>query len=318
MACLIALVGTGLAAVVLIVTHRIESRVTKLENPFADLPNRPGKESKATNFLLVGSDSRTSGGNPKKWAFGAQRTDAILLVNISGRRDSVNVVSIPRDSWVDVPGHGMNKVNAAYSYGGAPLLIQTVEKLTKVHVDHLMVMDFDGFSAVTDSLGGVTIDVGTSTTFTGKLHAGRQRLNGSQALSYVRERYGLPNGDFDRVKRQQNWMRAIFSELLSKGTLLNPVKLTNSLEKIAENVAVDEGFTFGKARDLASGLRGIRADDLRFTTVPVTGTGTSKDGQSIVKLDSKNSGKLFEAMAGDSMNEWFKANQGALLGSNVN
>ncbi|MEU8568961.1 LCP family protein [Streptomyces pathocidini] len=318
MACLIALVGTGLAAVVLIVTHRIESRVTKLENPFADLRNRPGKESKATNFLLVGSDSRTSGGNPKKWAFGAQRTDAILLVNISGRRDSVNVVSIPRDSWVDVPGHGMNKVNAAYSYGGAPLLIQTVEKLTKVHVDHLMVMDFDGFSAVTDSLGGVTIDVGTSTTFTGKLQAGRQRLNGAQALAYVRERYGLPNGDFDRVKRQQNWMRAIFSELLSKGTLLNPVKLTSSLEKIAENVAVDEGFTFGKARDLASGLRGIRADDLRFTTVPVTGTGTSKDGQSIVKLDSKNSGKLFEAMAGDSMNEWFKANQGALLGSNVN
>ena len=158
-------------------------------------------------FLLVGSDTRAEvapGELPDA------RSDAIMIARFSADRVHAQVVSIPRDSWVDVPGHGKDKINAAYALGGPALLVQTVEQLTGVRIDHYAAIDFAGLIQVTDDLGGVDVVLPTTTsngpyTFT----AGPNHLNGDQARWYVGQRYDLPNGDFDRVKRQQNYLREV-------------------------------------------------------------------------------------------------------------
>src|SRR5690606_1285100 len=154
----VVLIAGGLAIAALVVQSQIKAEIDYLEDPFDELTERPdiaeGEEGEADplNFLVLGSDSRISAGDPDQWEFGAQRTDAILLVHVPGDRQSAQVMSIPRDSWVDVPGWGMYKINAAFSFGGPALLIQTVEQLTGVHIDHFAVTDFEAFAALTDEL----------------------------------------------------------------------------------------------------------------------------------------------------------------------
>lgn len=129
---LVLLLVLGTVAVGLWVRHTLGSSVETFADPFAGLPTRAPQQAvekgqePATNFLVLGSDSRISAGDPSQWQVGAQRTDAIMIVQVSGDRQKVSVMSIPRDSWVDIPGHGPAKINAAYSYGGPALTIQTV------------------------------------------------------------------------------------------------------------------------------------------------------------------------------------------------
>jgi LCP family protein required for cell wall assembly len=261
--------------------------------------------------LVVGSDSRISAGDPTQWKKGGQRTDAIMLVHIPADRRSAYLMSIPRDSWVDIPGYGQGKINAAFSYGGPALLIRTVEQLTKVRVDHLATTDFASFKSITDELGGVQITV-PADTYAGKtlvMKAGAQLLNGEQALTYVRERYGLARGDFDRVQRQQNWMRAIFTRAVSNGTLSNPTTLLPFLNAVTKSVAVDDGFTLGAMRSIALSLRTLGSTSVRFYTVPVQGTGRSPDGkQSIVVLKRPAFDQLMVAVANDSVAAYLAAN----------
>src|SRR3954469_23927263 len=142
-----------------------------------------------------------------------------MIARCSADRQHAQLISIPRDSWVDIPGHGMNKINASYAFGGPSLLIQTVEQLTEVRIDHYVAIDFDGIAEVTDALGGVDVEVAESTqngpyTFT----AGVNHISGEQARWYLGQRYGLAGGDFDRVKRQQQYLRAVFDKLFSSDT----------------------------------------------------------------------------------------------------
>ena len=309
------------------VRHSIASGMEFIADPFAGIPTRAPQqkvaagEEPAVNILVLGTDSRTSASDPSQWKEGAQRTDAIMIVQVSGDRKTVSVMSIPRDSWVEIPGHGQGKINAAYSYGGPSLTIHTVENLTGIHIDHFAVANFESFVALTDEIGGVRVNLKTPQTLAGKeLGAGAQVLNGQQALAYTRERSSLPNGDFDRVKRQQTWMRSIVSRVLTNGTLSSPTALYSFLKTASRTVAVDESFTLNQMQSLALETRHLHSNDIRFMTVPTAGTGTSTDGQSIVTLDADVDVPLFEAFAEDRVSAYLTEHPDAveLLPATVN
>ena len=309
------------------VRHSIASGIEFIADPFAGIPARAPQqkvaagEEPAVNILVLGTDSRTSASDPSQWKEGAQRTDAIMIVQVSGDRKTVSVMSIPRDSWVEIPGHGQGKINAAYSYGGPSLTIHTVENLTGIHIDHFAVANFESFVALTDEIGGVRVNLKTPQTLAGKeLGAGAQVLNGQQALAYTRERSSLPNGDFDRVKRQQTWMRSIVSRVLTNGTLSSPTALYSFLKTASRTVAVDESFTLNQMQSLALETRHLHSNDIRFMTVPTAGTGTSTDGQSIVTLDADADTPLFNAFAEDRVSAYLTEHPDAveLLPATVN
>ena len=309
------------------VRHSIASGIEFIADPFAGIPARAPQqkvaagEEPAVNILVLGTDSRTSASDPSQWKEGAQRTDAIMIVQVSGDRKTVSVMSIPRDSWVEIPGHGQGKINAAYSYGGPSLTIHAVENLTGIHIDHFAVANFESFVALTDEIGGVRVNLKTPQTLAGKeLGAGAQVLNGQQALAYTRERSSLPNGDFDRVKRQQTWMRSIVSRVLTNGTLSSPTALYSFLKTASRTVAVDESFTLNQMQSLALETRHLHSNDIRFMTVPTAGTGTSTDGQSIVTLDADADTPLFKAFAEDRVSAYLTEHPDAveLLPATVN
>ena len=309
------------------VRHSIASGMEFIADPFAGIPTRAPQqkvaagEEPAVNILVLGTDSRTSASDPSQWQEGAQRTDAIMIVQVSGDRKTVSVMSIPRDSWVEIPGHGQGKINAAYSYGGPSLTIHTVENLTGIHIDHFAVANFESFVALTDEIGGVRVNLKTPQTLAGKeLGTGAQVLNGKQALAYARERSSLPNGDFDRVKRQQTWMRSIVSRVLTNGTLSSPTALYSFLKTASRTVAVDESFTLNQMQSLALETRHLHSNDIRFMTVPTAGTGTSTDGQSIVTLDADADTPLFNAFAEDRVSAYLTEHPDAveLLPATVN
>lgn len=309
------------------VRHSIASGIEFIADPFAGIPARAPQqkvaagEEPAVNILVLGTDSRTSASDPSQWKEGAQRTDAIMIVQVSGDRKTVSVMSIPRDSWVEIPGHGQGKINAAYSYGGPSLTIHTVENLTGIHIDHFAVANFESFVALTDEIGGVRVNLKTPQTLAGKeLGAGAQVLDGQQALAYTRERSSLPNGDFDRVKRQQTWMRSIVSRVLTNGTLSSPTALYSFLKTASRTVAVDESFTLNQMQSLALETRHLHSNDIKFMTVPTAGTGTSTDGQSIVTLDADVDTPLFKAFAEDRVSAYLTEHPDAveLLPATVN
>lgn len=295
--------------------------VTRIPHAFPQEEKRPPKAAAAQGsltFLLVGSDSRsedqTTGDEATGDAFkpGAQRTDTIMLVHLTKKRDKAYVVSIPRDSWVDIPGHGTAKVNASYSYGGAPLLIQTVEQLTDVRVDHLAIIDFAGFKGMTSALDGVDVNVAQTTTDprSGRTFpAGVNHLEGEAALDFVRQRYGLPRGDLDRVQRQQSFMRALMAKTVSAGTLKNPLKVDDFLQAVTKSVSTDDSLSGGDMRSLALSLRGMRSDDVTFMTAPVAGLGSER-GQSIVRLDKAKCAELWDALRKDKMAAYLSSAQG--------
>jgi len=300
--------------------HKYDNNIDRFGDPFAGIPaaSRPAPAAgDAENILLLGSDSRVSAGDPSAWAVGAQRTDAIMIAHIPADRSGVQIASIPRDSYVDIPGRGKNKINAAFSFGGPTLMVQTVEQLTKVRIDHVVIVDFTGFKEITDALGGVTINVAAATKDErSSFQAGPQHMDGEQALNYVRQRHNLPGGDFDRVKRHQNWIRAVARETLDSGTLTSPLQLNDVLQAATKTMATDSGFSIGEMRSLALSSRNVRASNMSFLTAPVKGTGRA-GAASIVILDLPAGAELWKAMAADKMKPWLAEHQNALLPSAV-
>lgn len=300
----------------------LAGRVEKIDDPFAALPTRPpaataadaveGEEWDAPmNLLLLGSDSRISAGDPTQWEAGAQRTDTIMLVHLPADGESAYVMSIPRDSWVEVPGHGQAKINAAFSYGGPTLMIQTVEQLTGVRIDHFAVADFESFSAITDAMGGVRITLDQPLTVDGTtVPAGKQQLlTGDQALRWVRERKTLARGDFDRVQRQQAWIRAMVARMRNEGTLSNPVKSVPFLKAVGDSVATDPGLDDSVMTQLQNMAKNLASTDIAFFTVPTDGTGRSPDGaQSIVVLDQPALAELMASVNADTVDQYLAAN----------
>jgi LCP family protein required for cell wall assembly len=319
-------VGIGAGAAFWWLQSSLDGKIDRFEDPFrsipaAERPSAPPQATKAVNLLVFGSDSRISAGDPGQWEAGAQRTDAIMLVHIAADRSGAYVVSIPRDSWVSVPGHGKAKINAAFSWGGPALAIRTVERLTGIKIDHMVVTDFTGFARITDLLGGVTITVPKATRLGNSsqtISAGTHRMDGQAALAYVRERYTLPAGDLDRVKRQQNWIRAIMRSASVSGVQKDPQRLLGLVDALAANISTDSGFTIDEMRDLVLSLRNVGTGGARYLTAPVSGTGWSPDRrQSIVTLDTAACTGLWAAVAADDVKAWLAAHPGAALGGKV-
>ncbi|GAA4149163.1 LCP family protein [Actinomadura keratinilytica] len=273
--------------------------------------DRPGPNVTGTeNWLLVGSDSRaemgTTGEGRGVWKPGQQRSDTIMLLHLPADRRKAYIISFPRDLWVDIADYGNQKINAAFSFGGPPLLIQTVENLTGIRIDHFGAIDFEGFKAMTDALGGVEVDIAQSVYDPArKVHwqAGRQKLDGEKALLFVRQRYNLPNGDFDRIKRQQAFLRALAQKAADSGTITNPLKLDRFLTAFTKSISVDDKVSAGDLRSLALSLRNVRASDVVFMTVPNKGS-AMRGKQSVVLLDQTKGKALFEAVRTAKMAEY--------------
>ncbi|WP_131739568.1 LCP family protein [Actinomadura roseirufa] len=278
---------------------------------------RPGPNVTGTeNWLLVGSDSRadaaTTGDGGAVWQPGRQRTDTIMLLHLPADRRRAYVISFPRDSWVGIPGYGNQKINAAFSFGGPKLLIETVEALTGIRVDHYGAIDFAGFKSMTDALGGVTVDIKQSVYDPARKtqwNAGRQKLDGERALLFVRQRYNLPNGDFDRIRRQQAFLGALAKQAADGGTVTNPLKLDRFLSAFTKSISVDDGVSGGKLRSLALSLRHLHASDVTFLTTPYRGTGT-RGRQSVVLLDQAKAKALFSAVKTAEMPEYVRRHPG--------
>ncbi len=311
----------GVLTADVVVRQRYDARIERFDDPADSIPEEsrpPEGVDGAMTFLLLGSDSRISAGDASQWQAGAQRTDAIMLVHLPADRSALYVMSVPRDTWVDIPGHGQAKINAAFSYGGPALMVQTMEQLTGLRMDHTAVVDFEGFATMTDALGGVTITVPEDTSdMRASFEAGTYRMDGDTALDYVRQRYGLDEGDFDRVRRQQNWVRAVSREALSRQTLTSPRTLDEFLLAATSSVSLDAGFGADDLRDLAFELRAVREEDMRFLTVPTAGTGRSSDGQSIVLLDEAAADGLFGSLSSGTTAQWVQDNDVDLLDERV-
>ncbi|MBE1456475.1 LCP family protein required for cell wall assembly [Nocardiopsis terrae] len=233
-------------------------------------------ETGGLTFLVIGSDSRDEMSMEDKNALSVgstpgQRSDSIMLVRLNHERDHLTVVGIPRDLWVEVPGEGEDKINAAYAYGGPQLAVQTVESVTDVRIDHYVEVDFSGFVDVVDSLDGIDVCLPEAIEDP-KAHldmaAGTHRVDGTEALAFARTR-ATPRGDLDRIDRQQQVLSAMLDRAMSTETLSDPVKLTAFLDSALSSVTVDEGLDTSTINDLAYQMRDLDLRDVTFAQVPI-------------------------------------------------
>jgi LCP family protein required for cell wall assembly len=289
---------------------------------FGKLDSRPEKTSKALNYLIVGSDTREGltkeqmkilrVGSTKTAAGG--RSDTMLLVHISKARDKAMIVSLPRDSLVTIPAHrssdgtkdiaaAKSKINAAFAWGGAPLLIETVELATNLRIDHYIEVNFAGFAGIVDALGGIEVctkkDIDDPKSHL-VLAAGVHTLNGIESLKYVRTRGIDGLGDIGRMQRQQQFMSSVLRKATSTGVLLNPIKLVNFFNAAISTVKTDSGLNESDLLTLAKQLRNLSASNVRTLTVPIDNPNAYADGVgSVVTWDSVLAGELFQRLRDD-------------------
>ncbi|MGH3343388.1 MAG: LCP family protein [Carbonactinosporaceae bacterium] len=248
------------------------------------LGNRPDKLTKgAINILLIGSDTR-AGANSKYGNTSGQRSDTTILLHLSADRKDAVAISIPRDSWVEIPSCPLsdggstepqeNRFNAAYTYGGSACTIKTVEGLTDLRIDHHVVVDFAGFKSVVSTLGGIEVCLPEAVDDPkSELHlpAGRSVVKGEQALAYVRTRTSMGDGsDLSRIERQQDFLSAAIQRMQSTELLLNPKRLYDFLNAATESITTDPGLdSLHKMYDLARSAKSLRPNEITFLTVPV-------------------------------------------------
>ncbi len=280
----------------------INSRLTGIEGVLDEYPDRVA-DTPGTNWLLVGSDSRKglTAAQRKRLATGraaGQRTDSMMLLHIPESGDKPTLVSLPRDSAVTIPGKGRDKLNSAYAIGGPRLLVQTVETVTGVHIDHYMEIGFAGFVDIVDAIGGVEINVRAAVNDPKaglKLKKGVQELNGSQALGYVRTRKGGALPDFERTKRQRQFLGAVVKKAASPGVLINPFTSIPLAMSATDAVEVDDGT--GAFNLLSLGL--AMGDSPVTTVVPFGGNEVIPNGGTAVKWDRTKALQLFNALKED-------------------
>jgi LCP family protein required for cell wall assembly len=290
---------------------------------FSGLEDRPKKTSKALNYLLVGSDTREglTKAELKALRVGSTataaggRSDTMLLVHISKDRDKAYLVSFPRDSLVTIPAHlstngktqipaRQNKLNAAFSFGGAPLLIETIESETNLKIDHYIEVSFAGFAGIVNALGGIEVctkvDIDDPKSHL-VLSAGTHTLDGIEALKYVRTRDFDGRGDIGRMQRQQQFMSSVLNKATSTGVLLNPIKIVNFMNAAISTVKMDENLSKEDLLNLAKQMRGLSSGNVRTLTVPLaTANGRAAGVGSVVIWDEALSADLWTRIRNDA------------------
>jgi LCP family protein required for cell wall assembly len=278
-----------------------------------DRPDRPTRvEGEALNILLVGVDDGKGNDLERQlrsgsWVEGSFRSDTMMVWHLSADRRHSEIVSLPRDSWVDIPGRGKAKLNAAFSYGGPGLLARTLEDSFGVYIDNVAVVDFEGFKGVTRTLGGVEVPMSDGST---------SRLEGDEALDYVRARKSLPNGDFDRIRRQQHFLRSVLQQTMAGRQRINPVRVTRLAGDMAELLVLDDSFTNGRIRGLATTLGRKGPGRITWLTAPTDGTGR-EGAQSVVRLDVEMTRELFAAIEDDEFEDYREQHGADVLPSQV-
>jgi LCP family protein required for cell wall assembly len=265
--------------------------------------------SEAMNLLLVGSDSRTTltpeqmsqlhtGGDS------GLNTDTMILVHVPADGSKASFVSFPRDSYVAIPGHGNDKLNSAYAYGytgagdvpeaekraaGARLLVQTISQLTGLGIDHYLEADLLGFFNLSSVVGGVEVNLCKAVDdhkYSGAVFpAGVQVITGADALKFVRQRHGLPRGDFDRIVRQQVFMAGVLRKMVSQDVLLDLSKQRQLVSAAAQSVTVDQTLDFFQ---LAQQMQSISPGSIDFQTIPYVGDDKDDQGRYILRLASQD------------------------------
>lgn len=257
----------------------------------------PGK-----NILLLGSDTRS--GSEAAQVSGS-RADSIMLAHIPADGKGVYLVSIMRDTWVNIPGYGSAKINAALNYGGISLQVATVENLLGIKVDHVAEIEFEGFKALVNSVNGVDVQVPFDFDINAwSFKQGMQHMDGGAALAFVRARYPFADGDYQRVRNQRAFLRGLYSTMKSKGALENVGSFQSAVESIAGYMRVDSGLDAAQIAQIAAPVLTSGDTTMRMTTLPNAGPGWSYDGQSIVIVNQAANANLSYALQHDSMDQF--------------
>jgi len=282
-------------------TGYVSSLITRINAGTSGTPT-----SGPVNILVAGIDTRDGLTRQQELrlhvgsAIGAN-SDTLMLVHIPANHQTVQVVSLPRDSWVNIPGHGMSKINAAFGYGGPQLMVQTVEQATGLTINDYVEVDFLGFIKVIDALGGVNICVPFAVDDADSglhLSAGRHPVDGITALEFARDRHSFAASDLARITDQQQLLSSVFAKATQTGVLADPVRLERFVSALAGAVKVDKGFNLVGLADETSGLR---LADVSFTTVPLaTANYVTPTGQDAVLWDAKAANALFTWVKNDT------------------
>ncbi|WP_103530499.1 LCP family protein [Streptomyces sp. SM11] len=266
----------------------------------------------AQNILLIGSDSRA--GDNREYGRddgGSQRSDTTILLHLAADRKSATAVSLPRDLMVEIPScrtadgkqtrERFTQFNAAFELGGTACTIRTVERMTGIRIDHHMVVDFNGFKDMVDAVDGVEVCLKEPIDDKDahlELPAGRQTLNGEEALGYVRARKSLGNGsDTERMERQQQFLGALVNKMQSNGVLLNPTRLYPVLDAATKSLTTDPGLdSLRDLYDLVRGMRNVPTEQVQFLTVPRQPYRNNVNRDELVEPDA---GDLFKQLRED-------------------
>lgn len=300
------------AAVVYSYVNRIQTVFQEERNVIEELDGLDDDTAYRTsegtvNILLMGSDNRGEDEEDYRNATGeeGERSDSMMVVHIPADRSGVYVMSIMRDLWVEVPGHGQGRINSALSAGGLELAVDTVENLLYTHIDHVVTIDFDGFEDLTTALGGVYVDnprpFSAGQTNPSFYPEGTIRLEGSEALRFVRERKYFPTSDYVRVENQQLVMRAIAERFLSGDTLTNPDRVIDVLGAILPYMEMDDGLDQDTIISYALDMTSLRARDIHTFTMPTGEPHTTAAGAEILLPDEELMTLLQRSLTSENM-----------------
>ncbi|WP_245232035.1 LCP family protein [Micrococcus lylae] len=270
-------------------------------------PNVTDGEGGAVTVLLLGSDSRGEEGSPD---VEGERSDTMMVVHIPEDRSGVYVMSILRDLYVDIPGHGKGKINSALAKGGYELTVDTVEELLDIEVNHLVEIDFQGFRGVTEALGGVSVC--NPTAFSSGVRnpsyfpRGEILLQDTAALRYVRERHAFARGDLTRVENQQRVVFGALDRFLSVDVLADPRRTMDVVSTLSRHLTVDEGLDSRRVAGYGWDLRSIGSDDVEMFTIPNAGGAVEESGQQVVLPDEQQLDRLKAAYARDDLGGYLR------------
>jgi LCP family protein required for cell wall assembly len=281
----------------------LDSRLNR-EAALPDYAGRPA-DTPGTNWLIVGSDSREGLSRQDRSRLrtgnaAGRRTDSMMLLHTGA--GGTTLVSLPRDSYVAIPGKGRNKLNAAFAFGGPQLLARTVEQATGIRIDHYAEIGLGGFVGVVDAVGGVRMCVKQPMKDPKAgldLKAGCQVLTGGQALGYVRTRASA-RADLDRVTRQREFFSALIDRATDPGVLANPFRSIPLALNATDNFAVDDGDHVHNLFSLLWSMRGLGGGKGVTTTVPVGGFGSAPGVGSYLEWDRAKATALFNALKADT------------------